>query len=99
MTSVSAGTLPAGLTLSGGGLLSGTITGAPGTYNFTARALDAYNCAATKSYALVVVCNMIAITPATMPKAYYNTAYSESLSATKGTRGCRVRRWPAGNST
>jgi len=45
---VTAGTLPAGLTLSAAGLLSGTPT-ATGTFNFTVTGTDSVNCAATRA--------------------------------------------------
>jgi hypothetical protein len=51
--SVSAGGLPAGLNLSGTGLLSGTPTGA-GSFNFTIRATDANGCQGARSYTLTV---------------------------------------------
>jgi hypothetical protein len=38
--SIFAGSLPAGLTLSSSGLISGTPTGAPGTDDFTVQAVD-----------------------------------------------------------
>lgn len=50
---VTAGSLPNGLTLSSGGLLSGTPI-APGTYSFTVTVTDASNNTATMSYSLVV---------------------------------------------
>lgn len=82
---ITAGSLPTGLTLSTGGVLSGTATSAPGTYNITVRAQDTYGCATTKDYSFVVVCNAVAISPATLPYAYYNVAFSQTLTATKGT--------------
>ncbi|MBK9708860.1 MAG: right-handed parallel beta-helix repeat-containing protein [Acidobacteria bacterium] len=51
--SVSAGTLPAGLTLSPAGVLSGTPT-ATGNFTFTVSATDANNCPGTQTYTLPV---------------------------------------------
>lgn len=51
--SISAGALPAGMTLSAGGLLSGTPT-ASGSSTFTARATDANGCFGERQYTLTV---------------------------------------------
>ncbi|HEX9005067.1 MAG TPA: putative Ig domain-containing protein, partial [Blastocatellia bacterium] len=51
--SITAGALPAGLSLSGGGTLAGTPTAA-GTFNFTVIANDANNCFGSLSYNLTV---------------------------------------------
>ncbi|MCP4658216.1 MAG: DUF11 domain-containing protein [bacterium] len=50
---VTAGTLPPGLGLAGGGLLSGTPT-LPGTYPFTVTASDSIGCQGSRGYSLVV---------------------------------------------
>jgi hypothetical protein len=51
---VSAGTLPAGLTLTSAGVLAGTPTAA-GTSSVTIRATDANGCLAERTYSLLVV--------------------------------------------
>ena len=51
--SISTGTLPAGLSLSSNGTLSGTPT-TPGSSNFSVRATDANGCAGVRSYTLTV---------------------------------------------
>ena len=51
--SVSAGTLPGGMTLAGTGILSGTPTAA-GTFNFTAAVTDSSQASATASLSLVI---------------------------------------------
>ena len=51
--SVSAGTLPGGMTLASTGILSGTPT-APGTFNFTAAVTDSSQASATASLSLVI---------------------------------------------
>jgi hypothetical protein len=51
--SVTAGVLPAGLTLTAAGVLSGTPT-APGTSNFTVRATDANGCFFERAYSLLI---------------------------------------------
>lgn len=62
---VSAGTLPSGLTLTAAGVLSGTPT-ASGTYNFTVTATDAggNNCTGNRAYTISVSCPTITMTPA-----------------------------------
>ncbi len=50
---VAEGSLPAGLTLSSAGVLSGT-PGAVGTSSFTVRATDTYGCFGSQAYSLVV---------------------------------------------
>ncbi len=79
---VTTGTLPAGLTLSTSGLLSGTATTA-GSSTFTVTATDASGGTATQ--VLSVVANpAIAITTASLPTATVGTAYSQALAATGG---------------
>jgi hypothetical protein len=51
--SVSSGVLPAGLTMSTGGVISGTPT-VPGTSTFTVAAMDVNSCVGTKQYAILV---------------------------------------------
>lgn len=51
--SVSAGTLPAGLTFSSAGVLSGTAT-QTGSFPITIKATDANGCAGTRDYTLVI---------------------------------------------
>jgi hypothetical protein len=51
---VTSGSLPAGLTLSSAGLLSGAPT-AGGTYPITVTATDAYSCAGSQSYSLLIL--------------------------------------------
>ena len=83
---VSAGTLPMGLTLAPGGLLSGTPTEF-GNFSFTVRATDANNCFGETAYTLVInpPCGAINITPATLPNGFVGTAYNATLDATGGT--------------
>lgn len=82
--SVSAGTLPAGLTLTAAGVLAGTPT-APGTTTFTVRGTDANGCFAERVYTLVVPCPTIALAPPTLPAGTVGTAYSRTITATGGT--------------
>ena len=54
------GTLPAGLSLSGGGVLSGSPS-ASGTNTFTVTATDVIGCAGASNYTLVVVPNLVGL--------------------------------------
>jgi hypothetical protein len=52
--SLSVGSLPPGLTLSSGGVISGTPT-ATGSYSFTAMATDKFGCTGSKAYVMNVI--------------------------------------------
>ena len=86
--SITAGSLPPGLTISPTGLISGTPT-ASGTSSFTATVTDAGSPAQTKSVSLSIV--VAAAAPpaltisASLPAGTANTAYSSPMSATGGT--------------
>jgi Putative Ig domain len=82
--SVSAGTLPAGITLAADGTLSGTPT-TVGTSTFTAKVKDGDGGprVATKSLTLAVVAPLAA-SAATPPKAEVGHAYKTSVTATGG---------------
>ncbi|NHQ94375.1 Ig domain-containing protein, partial [Janthinobacterium lividum] len=81
---VSSGSLPAGLTLSGSGLLSGTPT-AGGSFTLTVQAADAHQFTGTQSYTLVVSSATVSLTPATLPNATAEAAYTATLTAAGGT--------------
>lgn len=82
--SVGSGAVPSGLTLSSSGILSGTPTAAA-TFNFTVNATDSNNFAGSRSYTVSVAAPTIAISPATLPGAVSNTAYSQTVTASNGT--------------
>jgi hypothetical protein len=78
------GNLPPGLTLDGVfGRISGTPT-ASGTFPFELMVTDNNSNTATGTLSITVGGNIV-ITPATLPGASVNTAYSQTLSATGGT--------------
>jgi hypothetical protein len=81
--SITAGTLPAGLTLSAAGVLSGTPT-ASGTSNFTVKVADSAGASTTKAFALTINA-ALSITTGALPAGDVGTAYSKSLTATGGT--------------
>lgn len=86
---VTAGVLPADLSLDGAtGIISGTPTLA-GTSNFTVTVTDSSVPAVTASQALSIVVSPVgsplSITTTTVPAATFGTAYSQALAATGGT--------------
>jgi hypothetical protein len=83
---LSAGALPAGLSLSSAGSLSGTPSTA-GTFSFTVTATD-QNGAGTsgsRAYSLTVSPPAIDVSPPSLPHAQDGHSYSQSLSASGGT--------------
>jgi putative Ig domain-containing protein len=84
--SVSAGALPAGLTLSGAGVISGTPTGPAGNVAFTVSVTDTANQPATDTQALSIdIVDPLAITTATVADTSVGAAYSATIAATGGT--------------
>jgi hypothetical protein len=81
---VTGSSLPAALTISNGGTLSGT-PGSPGTFNFTVQVSDAAGQAATKAFTMTISAAALTITTSAFPIATLNTAYSAQLEATGGT--------------
>jgi len=84
---LTAGALPAGLTLSATGVLSGTPT-LQGVFNFTITATDANLCAGVQGFTLTVnppLCGTITLAPAALPNSVINSAYVLSLTAAGGT--------------
>jgi hypothetical protein len=81
---VSAGSLPAGLTMSTAGVISGTPTTA-GTANFTVTVTDANNKNGSKALSIVVSPPVLTITTTTLPSGRFGDAYSQTLVASGGT--------------
>jgi hypothetical protein len=83
---VSAGTLPPGLTLSSSGTISGTPTGPNGTVNFTVKVTDSSTVTPQNAtQALSILINLPAapsITTTTLPAGVEGTAYSQQVVAT-----------------
>lgn len=80
---VTGGTLPAGLSLSSAGVLSGTPT-AGGSFSFTVTATDANGFTASRAYTVTISAAAIALNPATVPGATLAAAYSQTLTASGG---------------
>ncbi|MFN8587718.1 MAG: putative Ig domain-containing protein [Candidatus Eisenbacteria bacterium] len=80
---VTAGALPPGLTLSSGGVLSGTATQA-GAFAFTVTATDAGGCTGSRAYSLGVDCQNVAVVPPVLPDGAVGAPYSYTLSASAG---------------
>ncbi len=84
---VSAGTLPAGLSLDA---TTGALTGMPiaaGTFNFTVRATDAAAFAGTRPYTLVVAPPVTVVAPATLPNGTVAVSYNQNITASGGIAG------------
>jgi hypothetical protein len=80
---VTAGTLPTGLTLTTAGVLSGTPS-ALGAFTFTIQAKGANNCTGNRAYTVTIVCPAITVNPTTIPAAQKSHAYSQTFTATGG---------------
>ncbi|MEW6363768.1 MAG: putative Ig domain-containing protein [Acidobacteriota bacterium] len=81
------GTLPNGLNISSGGVISGTPTTA-GTFNFTVTATDAAFCTGSRAYSIEVTgssCPAITINPPSLPGGSVGAAYSQTIAASGGT--------------
>ena len=81
---MTAGTLPPGLALSTGGVVSGTPT-AVGTSNFTVTATDAAGGTISAPYSITVSAAMSSLSPATLPAGDVGVSYSKTITAVGGT--------------
>jgi Putative Ig domain len=82
----SGSSLPAGLTLSAGGVISGT-PAAAGSYSLTFVVTDAFTPPDTAQATLALTISggpALTLTPTTLPNATLNTAYSATLTAAGG---------------
>lgn len=83
--SVSAGTLPAGLTLSSAGVISGTSTTVGAGISFTVKATDSVGTSATQTYAAgIQIVAKLTITTSTLPAAVVGVAYNGVVNFTGG---------------
>lgn len=82
--SLAGGTLPAGLSLSPGGVISGTPTGAE-TDTPLIQVTDVFGGVAQRSFSLNIVTNLAITTTSPLPSGTQGTAYSTTLAASGGT--------------
>ncbi len=80
---VTAGALTPGLTLSAGGVISGTPTQS-GSFTFTITATDSLGCLGSQIYTALVGCPVIAIAPTVLPNANIGTAYGPVVITASG---------------
>jgi hypothetical protein len=81
----SGSSLPAGLSLSTAGAISGTPSGSAGTTNFTVKVTDSASNTATASFSIAIVAGVSITSPTSLADGYPNTAYSPvTLAATGG---------------
>ncbi|MFN7974887.1 MAG: putative Ig domain-containing protein [Acidobacteriota bacterium] len=84
---VTSGSLPAGLSLSAAGVISGTPSAA-GSSGVTITATDAAGCTGSHPYTITINpagCGTIAIAPASLPSGTVGVPYSQQLTASGGT--------------
>ena len=81
--SVTSGNLPAGLSLSSAGVISGTPT-ASGVSTFTVQVADSESPPQTAPAQLTITINIITITTQTLPAGTINVPYSAQLAAVGG---------------
>jgi hypothetical protein len=80
---VTSGSLPAGLSLTSLGLLSGT-PGASGTFAFTVQVKDQASNAATKAFTLAIVSPLIITSASPLPAGIEDDGYSQTLAGGGG---------------
>jgi outer membrane autotransporter protein len=95
--SLSGGSLPAGITVSSAGVVSGIPT-AGGTFSPIFTVTDSASHTGTGTLSLSVTAPTIAISPATLPNGTAGTAYSQAASASGGTAPYTYVRDPAGGA-
>jgi hypothetical protein len=83
---ITSGALPANMTLSTAGLISGTPT-SPAAATFTVQVTDSTGSAATRTYTLTPGVAALTITQTTLPTFTVGTFLSTTLSATGGVKG------------
>ncbi len=83
--SLASGALPAGLTLSSGGAISGTPT-TRGTLSFTVQASDSEATPSTATAQLSITIDAVIITTLSLPAGPVNVAYGATMTATGGAK-------------
>jgi hypothetical protein len=82
--STTAGALPAGLTLSSSGTITGTPTAAA-TSSFTVQAIDANQATGTQALSITIAAPPLTITTASLGNGTVSAAYAQTLAASGGT--------------
>ncbi|HNJ43007.1 MAG TPA: putative Ig domain-containing protein, partial [Acidobacteriota bacterium] len=77
------GGLPAGMTLTEDGSLSG-VPVQPGEFLFTLTAIDQTGCNTSRTYNFTVTCGNFTVTPDSLPLGAVNNTYTQTLSVTGG---------------
>lgn len=83
----SGSSLPAGLSLSTAGVISGTPSGSPGTANFTVKVTDSASNTATAAFSITVEAGITITTSTSMPDGYPGDVYSTTTFAATGGTG------------
>ena len=81
---LTSGSLPAGLTLSAGGVISGTPSGS-GVSNFTVGAIDSLGNVGSRNYSVNIGTNTLTVSPASLPAGSQSVAYNQTVTASGGT--------------
>ncbi len=81
---ITSGSLPAGLSLSSGGVISGTPTGS-GVSSFTVGATDSVGNTGARAYTVNIGTVSLTVSPASLPAGSQNVAYSQTVTASGGT--------------
>lgn len=82
--SIDSGALPAGMSLTSAGLISGTPTATTGDYTAVIRGTDSVGCSGVRSYTVRVDCPVITVSPSSLPNGRQYQAYSQTMSASGG---------------
>ncbi|WP_164775724.1 autotransporter domain-containing protein [Mesorhizobium sp. M7A.F.Ca.CA.001.10.2.1] len=75
------------VSFSSGGVLSGAVIAAPGTYNFRVLATDQVGNTGTRDYTIVIADNPVLISPAALPGGQIGQPYNQALTASGGAGG------------
>ena len=84
---ITAGALPANLTLSTTGVISGIPNVTSGSYNFTVTVTDANACTASNVFTISVDCPTITISPSTLTPGVVGSVYTDVTFTTSGSTG------------